>query len=260
MPVGEVSAMSDWTISYMEVRGSIVEGHHNAVLVSGAGAVGAFDEDASSDGETGEDVEAYGAPGIVFRPRPPEEVDTPDGKRTLQAEAMAARVAGDLVPLAWRDLRFNRVYSAPKSGSVALVGYGGGFHSLEDTQAKSGDKLATTHVIYAPFDYAGDIPQKAHAIIIDSEPEPAPGVGGPSISIMHGAGQMILMNDEGQLTLASADGDYLQVEPGKITLQAAQLVLNGGAVVVGNPMGAIVPLTPGAASPPCPRLWLNPAA
>ncbi len=82
-----------------------------------------------------------------------------------------------------------------------------------------------------------------------------------AISIVHGDGQCILLQDDGSITMQSPDGQsFLKLENGKVTIQADQLVLNGGAVVVGDPLGPIVPLAAGSLSPPCPRLFLNPAA
>jgi hypothetical protein len=242
--------MGNWDITFMRITGSTTSGPHSAVFVGGDGGVCGLEEGAA--GEVDPNCETYGAPGIVFRPRPPEDVSTADGTETLSAEAIGRRSEDGLVPMAWRDLRLNRAFKNPAAGTFAFVGYGGGFHSLDDTASNSGDQKATIQVLYVPYQFTNGVPAKAHCIIID----PAEG-----ISVIHGEGQSILMQDDGSITQQSPDGQtYLKIENGKISLQAGQIVLNGGAVIVGNPLGPIVPLAAGPASPPCPRLMLNPAA
>ena len=161
------------------------------------------------------------------------------------------RVGDGLIPMTWRDLRLNRAFPAPKAGTVALVGYGGGFLSLDDTDANSGDQKATIQVFYCPYSFSGGVPAKAHCIIVD----PVEG-----ISIIHGDGASFLMGKDKSIMLQSPDGQsFVKVQDGMVTIQTALLILNGGAVVVGNPMGPIAPLLAGPASPPCPRLFVNPA-
>lgn len=246
------NAYANWVISLLNVTGSTVAGPHNAVLVGGGGSVAGFDDD---DGEIAQDAEAYGAPGIVFRPRPPEDVDTPDGTVTVGAEAMGARTGDGLVPMAWRDLRWNRAFPAPKAGTVALVGYGGGFLSMDDTDSKCGDQKANIQVIYCPYAFNNGVAGKAHAIIMDPEEE--------AITIVHGAGQSILMQKDGSIRMQSPDGqNFIQVADGQVTISGVQVVLKAGAVIIGDPVGSPpvppVPMLPGAASPPCPRLFLSP--
>lgn len=234
--------IGNWVTVSLAVTGSTVDGPHNAVLFGAAGIAGLAEDDA---GETGQDLDAYGAPGIVWRPRAPEEIDG----ETVGAEAVGLRVSDDVLPAGWRDLRWNRRFPSPKPGTVALVGYGGGFLSFDDAAAADG----TIQVLYCPYAYSGGTPTKAHSIILDPEEE--------SITIVHGEGQSALLQSDGSIRLQSPDGQsFVQIEDGKITLQSGQIVINGGAVVIGNPLGPIVPLAAGPASPPCPRLFLNPAS
>lgn len=236
------SIFGDWNFSHLSVTGSTVYGPHSAVLMGGDSGVGSTTE-GEEQGETSQDAEAYGAPGIVFRPRPPESVSTPDGTQVVGAEAMAGRTPDGLVPLAWRDLRFNRAFPAPKPGTVALVGYGGGFLSFDDS-----DDLETIGALYVPYANGA----KAMSISFDPELE--------ALSIIHGEGQAILLQDDGSIQMQSPDASsWIRLENDMITVMSKLLILNGGAVVVGDPTGAIVPLAPGGASPPCPRLFLNPA-
>ncbi len=249
MPLGEVGTFSDWAISYMEVRGSTVEGRHNAVLVGGAGAVGSFSEDPEEDGEVEQDAEAYGAPGIVFRPRPPEEVDVPDGTETLGAEAMAARVGDKLVPLAWRDLRFNRIYANPKAGSVALVGYGGGFLAFEDS-SNSGDQKATVCVLYCPREFSNGVHAKAHSLIMNPVEN--------TVALLHGDGMAMVMDPDNGITLRADATTYANLQPGKCTIVADSINLRG-IVALGADTTTAVPLLPGAASQPTPSVYFSPA-
>lgn len=235
------TTIGNWVTVSLAITGSTVDGPHNAVLMGGSG-LGGFEDD---DGEAAQDIEAYGAPGIVWRPRAPEELDG----ETVGAEAVGLRVSDDVLPTGWRDLRWNRKFPAPKPGTVAFVGYGGGFLSFDDVDGGEG----TIQVMYCPYAYSGGTPTKAHAITLDPEQE--------SITVVHGEGQSILLQKDGTTRIQSPDGQsFIQIEDGKVTIQSDQIVINGGAVVIGNPLQAIVPLLAGPASPPCPRLFLNPTA
>lgn len=208
---------SDWTFSHLSVTGSSVYGPHGAVLIGGESGVGGFTEDG---GEVAQDAEAYGAPGIVFRPRPPEEVVTPDGTQLIGAEAMAARTPDGLVPVAWRDLRFNRALRDPKPGTVALVGYGGGFLAFEDGEVKTPDPAqpkrkfsASVGTLVIPYDYnASGQAARAHSIVLDPDNK--------FIGITHGKGHSVRLRDDGSITLSTfldADPDsysiFLRVSP-----------------------------------------------
>lgn len=189
-----------------------------------------------------EGVPTFTAPGLVGRPL----TANVEG----HAEVACVVQSDGLVPIAVRDRRLRMQGNGPQLGTLAFVGYGGGFHSLSPV-ASGG----TVHVIYCPYDFDSDgVAQRAHAITLD------PSAGNESVSVVHARGQAVLMQDDGSITMQSPDGQsVIKIENGAITLQAAQLVLNGGAVVIGNPTGAIVPLLAGPLSPACPRLFLNPA-
>ncbi len=250
MPRGfDVTTYANWTISFLEITGSTTYGPHNAVLMGGGASVGSFDESDALGGETAQDAEAYGAPGIVFRPRPPEDVDTPDGTQRLAAEAMAARTADGLVPMAWRDLRFNRVFPNPKAGTVALVGYGGGFLAFDDTSADSGDQKATLSTLYVPYQFTNGVPAKAMVITCDPEAE--------ALQLIHGDGFAISMTpDEGIVMRADAE-TFARMKPGEMLFHAAKIMLKGN-VYAGAQAEVGVPLLAGSASPPCPTLYLSP--
>lgn len=208
-------SFSSFIVTAMRVIGSTVFGPHSAVLVGGEGQVGALTEDdVDEPGERVEDAAAYGGFGLVFRPRPPEQVDGEE----LGAEAMALRLAGQMTPIAWRDLRLNRKFPAPKPGTVALVGYGGGFLSFDDTAAK--ESLATLYVPYA-HDASG-VPQKAHAIVVDPD---------EGLTVVHADGAALSLTEEAAI-LKSPDGTaFVEVRDGKIVLNAPQVVCRGGLLI-----------------------------
>jgi hypothetical protein len=220
------ASLSGFVLTFLRVVGSTVIGRHSAVAVGGEGGVGGLgDFNADEPGERVEDAEAYGAPGIVFRPRPP----SPHDGDVLAAESIAVRLGGRDVPIAWRDLRLNRAYPAPKAGSVALVGYGGGFLSFEDTPAK--ESTATLYVKYG---------SKAHAIILDAAQE--------SISITHGDGAEVVILPDKEMMLISDNATWAKLAPGRFDVQAAQISLVG-TVYIGGVPPAVVPMAKGDLSP-----------
>ena len=187
------------------VSSSVADDTH-AVLVDLSST--AFPSDDGEQEELSPGQPAFGAPGIVWRPRPPKD--------DSHAEAMALRTADGLEPFAWRDLRWHAAYPAPKEGTIALVGYGGGFHSIEDVPNPSHPtKPTSTHVIYAP--YGG----KAHVVTLDTTP------GNESVAIVHGDGSAVLLTKDG-VVLKNNTGDAY------IELNASGGVLNGPWICTGS--------------------------
>lgn len=207
------------------------------------------DDDA---GETNARADVYGSLGVVARPLPP---DTRDG-REEHLEVWCIRGQDGLVPVATRDLRLRMAGGdAPGEGVVAVVGYGGGFHSLTPVEDDSGaDGGGTIHVLYCPyeFDAAGDA-TKAHSVILDPTP------GNESITIAHADGMAITMlaDEKKALVLKNAAGDAtIRLDDDGITMTAVQIVLSGG-VVIGEPSLAS-PLLPGVASQGSTKLYVSP--
>lgn len=192
-----------WTVTTMQITGSsVADKPFGAVLMGGDGTV---------PGEGPQGAEAFGAPGLVFRPRPPSSETGTDGQiYKIGAEALGARMGDELIPFTWRDLRFNKVYPAPKPGTVALVGYGGAFLSFDDT-----DALESRATLYVP--YAGGT--KAMSVIIDPE--------GESMSLVHGDGMAVILANA-MVLIKNASGDaYHQ-------LDADGHTLNGNTKIVGG--------------------------
>lgn len=243
----------DRVFAWAKVVASSVKSATSETLYNLAGAAGSDDPDDPDDdalGEVANNQEVFSALGIVGRPRPPEKGSD---SITRFLEALGVRTMDGLLPIAFRDRRLHENFPNPKEGTVAFVGYGGAFLSFDDGTTSFNGKKATVVTLYVPYDFnSSGVAQKAFSVIIDPDTK--------AMSLIHGKGQALLFQDDGSITAQSPNASsFLKLENGKITLQTDQLVLNGGAVVIGNPTGLIVPLAAGAASPPCPRLFLNPA-
>jgi hypothetical protein len=237
------SKVVDFVVAFWRAVGSSTDATTGVVKVQLEGGEMATVPGGKLEAERDES-EVYGQLGFIARPRDPSKLDGV----TVGAEPLVLRRHDSVMPIAWRDLRLSRLFSA-KAGTVAMVGYGGGFDS-HDFDAGSGANIRTT---YVPYDFsAAGVAQKAMLIALDPVTE--------TISIVHGRGQSISMGSDGAIMMVSGNGgSFFQMTNSQITLQTAQLVLNGGAVVVGNPVGAILPMVGGTLSPPCPRLFFNPA-
>lgn len=221
--------------TFVRVVGSTVVGEHSAVLLGGEGVAGDVDDplgSGASDKFT--TAEQYQGP-IVWRPRPPETI----GGKVVGPEGIGLRLGGGTVPVALRDLRFNRRFSAPKAGSVALVGYGGGFLAFDDTPAKE-----TRATLYVPYAFVGGVPTKAHAISIDPETE--------SINILHADGGQVVLLPAREIMAIADDDTWWKLAPGKFEVQATSINLLG-TVTVGNPATAL-PLAASPATLPSTRL------
>lgn len=198
----EAGAWSSRTFSSVNVVNSTIsESPFSAVLVDGEGTVG---------GETCLRTAFYASPGVVFRPRSPETVNGADGQSySLSTEALAARLGDNLVPLAWRDLRWNKAFPSPRPGTIAYCGYGGGFLCFDDA-INGASSLAT---LYVP--YGG----KCLSIVLDPEKE--------SIKIVHGDGMAIILEKGNILFRAAGGAAYQQIS-------ANGHVLNGNTKVMGG--------------------------
>lgn len=236
---------ADFIVQFGVVAGSSLDeepdtGFKTAVLFSVEGA-GMIDE----VGETESAAEVFGALGVLSRPLPPSTVSS----RTIKAEVACLRTADGLVPISTRDLRLRMGGDGPGEGTVALVGYAGGFHSISPVDNDDMTKGAI-QVVYCPYDYTAGVAAKAHAIILD------PTSGNSSISVVHSDGQCLLLQDDGTIRMQSPDGQsFVQVEDDTVTISASVITLKG-SVFVGDSATA-VPLLGGAASQPSARLFIS---
>jgi hypothetical protein len=209
-----------------------------------------FDEN-DNNAETSDEADVFGALGIVSRPLPP----VAEGDVEEHAEVVCVRTADGLVPIAVRDVRLRMGGNAPSEGTIAFVGYGGGYHSI--TPVDNADlKKGAIQVVYCGYDLDDSgIAAKAHSIILD------PTAGNESIMIVHAEGMAITMSGQAldakqSLVLKNKNGDaWIRLDNDGIFL-GGKIVLNG-SVIVGNPMTS-VPLLAGVLSPPCSTLFLSP--
>jgi hypothetical protein len=218
----------DFVLAFADVIATSFNDRTHALQVNVAG-IGSYNPEDDLDnleaGEVGDDGEAFGALGVISRPLDPEVVDGKD----FNAEVICARTDDGLTPIAWRDLRLFQFFpeGMPK-GRVALVGYGGGFHSLDLTDVASGDRRANIHVIYCPYDFTGLVAGKAHAVILDPTP------GNESISIAHGEGwQMSITAEDGFQFRTPNDATYANIGENEITLAADKIWVKAGQLVLG---------------------------
>lgn len=264
MKTGGSQEVADYVVQFGKVSGSTVLSDSTGAPLWNIAGIGEMDAELDTPeliydddkGERTDDADVFGSLGIVGRPLRPT---TLLGVQDEHAEVACLRTADGLVPLATRDIRTKMQGNGPAEGTIALVGYGGGFHSISPLLTKSGDNEenissidGATHVIYCPYDFdSSGVAQKAHTITID------PTEGNESIAIVHADGQAVLLQNDGSIQTQSPDGQsFIKIEDGKITLQSDQVVFNG-SVYIGDPLLGI-PLLAGPASPPCPRLFVSP--
>jgi hypothetical protein len=233
------SDISAFVTTYLEILGSAIAGD-GAVTVGGVGSMGSFDRDAAPDsgGEQFEDATVFGGLGLVFRPRPPEKV----GAQTIRAEAFGVKKGDETTPWTWRDLRLHRRFPAPKPGTIALVGYGGGFFSFDDPVDGSGNGGVST--LYVPYAFESGTPTKAHYITLSGDNE--------SISITHGDGAQLMLLPEREIMAVVDNDTWLDMKPGKFKVQAEDIGFLG-TVTIGNPATA-APLLGAAGTLPSTRL------
>jgi hypothetical protein len=145
-------------------------------------------------GEGDSQAELFGQLGVIARPLPAGARDHAGRRMTDYCEAIAFRSGDGLTPFACRDNRLQMGGSAPGVGVIAVVGYGGGFVSLNPIAAPVCEQVAengelvwkqkvengepvtklrgTTMTMYVPYDFDDDgVAQRAHAIILDPTQE-----------------------------------------------------------------------------------------
>ena len=246
--------MFDFVLAFVTAAGSSVDEQTRAVRVSTSG-IGGFDFGEGTqtlddtDGELGDAQEMFSALGVLSRPLDPE---TLAGKE-YRAEALAARTADGLVPLSWRDLRFERfIPNGIPKGTVRMVGYGGAFCSLDVRDGVT--PVENIFTCYVPYEFSGSegtTPDKAHAVVVSSNPD-------DGITLTHGDGFQVALTTDGILMRTPDAETFFAMREGEISMQA-QKILCKGNVYVGSQAEAGVPLLAGPASPPCPSLFVSPA-
>jgi hypothetical protein len=225
--------MLDYLIGFGKIIASSVSTRTKAVLLNIVGSAGdASGGDGDEAGETAANQDHYTALGLVFRPRPPTKKDGVD----QYAEPLFIRTGDGLVPFAYRDLRLNEFFPAPKEASITWVGYAGAFDANEasfesDEPHRPKSSVRTT---YVPYAFQNGVPTKAHTITIDGT------AGNESISIVHGDGMAVLMKHGGKNSIViknKAGNAYVEVNDDGVTANG-NLVVTGGASI-GSPTAAV---------------------
>lgn len=246
---------ADSILQFAKVTSSTISPVTKALQYTVAGIAGMTLEDGvtsldfgDEDGEVTNDADVFCGLGIIGRPLPP---DTREG-RDEHLEVICIRDDDALVPIAARDVRLRMGGDAPTEGVTALVGYGGGFHSLTPVEAGSQpDGGGTIHVLYCPYDFdANGIAQKAHAITLD------PTAGNESLVVAHADGASITIDSDNLILKSPTGASWIGIADDGIVITAPQVTMQA-AVVIGDATLA-VPLLAGAASPPCSSLLVSP--
>lgn len=244
----------DFVAQFARVLSSSINPRTQSLQVD-LGGIGSLFEDETDDsqGEVSEQSEMFGALGFVSRPADPEVI----AGKEYACEALCMRTSDGLVPISWRDLRLNSYFpGGVPAGRIGMVGYGGGFHTIDLTDDPNGDQKTSIHFIYAPYDYSGGVPNKAMAIALDTTP------GSENISMSIGGGtsgfQVTINETDGVQVRTPDTGTMFNIREDEINLTAKKIMLKG-AVYLGAQAETGVPLLPGPASPPCPSLYLSPA-
>ncbi len=145
----------------------------------------------------------------------------------------------------------------PAEGQLLFAGYGGAFLSHALTAAAVGSQRANISTWYVPFEFGSNgVPAKAHVVSIDPTP------GNSSISLVHADGVRIDLTEDagggGPGIVASINGStFLRFADGELSIQAEKILLKGNCYL-GRNAEAGLPLLAGAASPPCPSLFVSP--
>jgi len=244
----------DFVVQFSRVLSTGINSKTYSVQVdlSGIGSL-TEDETAETKGEISEQSEMFGALGILGRPLP---LDDSKGKEYV-CDTVCIRTSDGLIPISWRDFRLNNAFpNGFPEGRIAMVGYGGGFHTIDLTDELSGDQKSSVHFIYAPYSFSGGTPSKAMAICLDTTP------GSENISMSIGGGEsgyQFTMNEKDGLQVRTPDAaTCFNIREKEILLTAEKIMLKGN-VYVGSQCEVGIPLLAGPASPPCPSLFVSPA-
>lgn len=242
------SDLSAFVTTFIRIVGSAIAGDDGAVTVGGFGSTGALDDGADvddpDDGETITDATVFGGLGLIFRPRTPKKI----GDQLYSAESFGVKKGDETTPWTWRDLRLHKRFPNPKEGTIALVGYGGGFLSFDDPADNSGDGGVTTW--YLPYAFSGGSATKAHVITMSGDSE--------SLAIIHGDGFALSMDPTNGITMRADAQTWLTLKPGLFQVFAASCQMQGN-VALGQNLAAALPLLPGIASQPTPSVFFSPA-
>ena len=212
-----MAVLDELAIGLGRIVASQIRGAQNAVLLSLK-----FLEDSETDddttGESSTEEPYFRSLGMYGRPRPAVSPDDADGNNPAgAAEVIALKLDDRAYPVATRDLRISAKVN-PKDGEIGLAHYLGGFVSLKINDDGDGTDI----VIYAPHQDGSGVPDKSHAISLNSQ------TANSHISMMHSFGQSITLTKEGGIIIANKAGDaYIEVNDSGTTF-------NGNTSLVGG--------------------------
>jgi hypothetical protein len=243
----------DFVAQFARVLSTSVNTRNQSMQVD-LGGIGSLsiDETEDDEGEVSPEAEMFGALGFVNRPLPPETI----GGKDYACEALCMRTADGLVPVSWRDLRLNSYFpNGVPEGRIGMVGYGGGFHTIDLTDANNGDQKTSIQTLYAPYAFSNGVPSKAMAVALDTTP------GSENISMSIGGGtsgfQVTINEADGVQVRTPNTGTMFNIREDEVNITANKILLKGN-VYVGSQAETGIPLIAGPASPPCPSLFLSP--
>jgi len=242
----------DFIVQFSRVLASSINERTTALQVDLSGVGSVFEDDNPEDGETSVQSAMYGALGFLSRPLNPEM----KAGKEYACEAVCIRTEDGLVPISWRDLRLNALFpSGIPEGRVGMVGYGGGFHTIDLTTDLNGDQKSSIHFIYAPYDYSNGVAGKAMAVALDTTP------GAEHISLSIGSptsGFQVSINETDGVQVRTPNSSTMfNIRDDEINMAANKIVLKGN-VYLGAAAEAGLPLLAGAASPPSTTVFVSP--
>lgn len=210
---------SNFLFGVMRVVGSHLAGPHNAVLISGRGIDGFSDDDAEAPGEKVDDADAFGAPGIVWRPWPatrgPLTGSAPTRDVPVGAEAFYVRTSEGMQPISWRDLRLHEYLPDITPGSHAFISYAGQHLLFEPVEQDAGD-------------WSGDPGEEAPRVLNGRAVLRVP-------YARNGAGEAtkaheLTFEPNGAVRLVHGDGSTIELSSDRIALSAPEVDINGAKI------------------------------
>lgn len=174
--------------------------------------------------------DTWGPVGWVARPKDPvSEAEATPLSPAGACEAIAWNHPDEAQPMVFKDLRINSQIN-PSKGSVNMVGYGGGFITIEDNA--DGDGSTITLYALRKNDSTGAA-EAAHIITMDTKASTS------NIQIIHESGASVELHQDGGVYLSSAADSaqsWLSLADGSdgCVIGAASTTIAGGVNLGGN--------------------------
>ncbi|MGB0973177.1 MAG: hypothetical protein ACPGVG_19815 [Mycobacterium sp.] len=176
-----------------------------------------------------QESDTWGPVGWFARPKDPvAEAEATPLSPAGACEAIAWNSPDAAQPMAFRDLRLSSQVS-PDKGDVGMVGYGGGFITIED----NADGDGSTITLYALRKDSTGAADAAHVVTMDTT------AAGSHIQITHESGATVQLHQDGGVYLSSS-GDtsqsWLSLADGSdgLVVGAASTTIAGGVHLGAN--------------------------